>query len=982
MGENRFRIVIEADNKGRPVIKQAESDLDSLGNKAKGAGQKVDSAFSGMGRASSTLLSTLSGLVGVFGVGFGVAQVVAMADEYQNLNGRLKLVVATQQEQAAVEKELYESSQDARVGYGQTIDLYARMARATKEMNVERADLLTVTDSINKSLIISGASAEAANAALIQLGQGLASGTLRGEELTSVLEQAPRLAEAIASGMGVGIGELRRLGTEGELTAEKILGALLNQTEKINSEFAQMPKTIGQAMTVINNTLGKFISDTDRAGSLTASLAGGIIEVAEATDKWTEENDELLKQDIPAILGAAWDAMQFYDDEVEVLVEVLIAAKLAQLAFNGVVAANPYLVAAAAVVTLNESLKAYGLDLISVRDSAGRFADDIGDMYDVAAGDRDAMTGKWVAEGEQIGRQIAALKTELAAASQTEKPWYLFSAFPDAQAGAENVRRLTAEIEALQRRLSAVNADELKDSVAWFYAAQTTEKEPVKKSGPFVPMSDDEEKESSFFSSLRAQKPSAAAIAEAKKLADEWAKLKEELEKDIRIGGVDGLARDLMEIGIKAEELREAAVKGGGNSALVDSWEKQARSVALLNYNLDEQKKLVDQVAKAQGAWDSAAIAGMTGQEQAIARVRAEFDKNRQEVAESAGLLDKSSADVIIAIQAIDKAEERAVNTIVRTNELGGKSLEELAEKFRDIEKGAMSEFDRGLAEINEKFYEMRDVLPGLIELPGMTFEKLAELDERLAAQQEDAIDRFTRDEGKLTNYWQAMAAGAGSYGDTIEDVFRGIAEATENAFGSMDDMLVDFVVKGKFDFSGFIDSVLADLARLAIQKEVTGPLSSALMSFASGMFGGASSSAAVPFDTTTAVWAHSGGTVGFGGFGNGMRQVQSDLFRNAPRLHNGLAADEFPAILQRGETVTPKGQAAGGGGIVVNLIESPGGGGKVEQRDSGQGGEQMINIFVDQIKGSIARDVTMGSGVIPAAITQTYGLNRVPGGY
>ncbi len=243
-------------------------------------------------------LFSFQSAIAAVGVGLTGREIISTADQYSELAGRLRLVTESEAELAEIEERLFDLSQESRVGYGQTVDLYTRLARSTRDLKLSQEDLLEVTEAINKSLIISGASAEAADAALIQLGQGLASGTLRGEELNSVLEQAPRLAEALARGMGVTIGELRALGKEGKITAEKVVQALRAQAGAINDEFTRMPKTVGQAMTVLDNSIGRLISGTDRAGGVTGILAEKISDLAEKMDNLDQETVNLIGRDI------------------------------------------------------------------------------------------------------------------------------------------------------------------------------------------------------------------------------------------------------------------------------------------------------------------------------------------------------------------------------------------------------------------------------------------------------------------------------------------------------------------------------------------------------------------------------------------------------------------------------------------------------------------------------------------------------------
>ncbi|MGS5754402.1 tape measure protein, partial [Acinetobacter baumannii] len=123
---------------------------------------------------------------------------------------------------------------------------------------------------------ISGASAEAADAALVQFGQALASGTLRGEELNSVMEQTPALAKAIAKGMGITVGELRSVAAEGKITSQEIVKALKNVQDEVDALFAKTDITIGQSLTLLNNEITKFVGEAGKGSGAAQALSGSI----------------------------------------------------------------------------------------------------------------------------------------------------------------------------------------------------------------------------------------------------------------------------------------------------------------------------------------------------------------------------------------------------------------------------------------------------------------------------------------------------------------------------------------------------------------------------------------------------------------------------------------------------------------------------------------------------------------------------------
>lgn len=210
----------------------------------------------------------------------GVHELIKQADLWANLQGRLSLVTKSQQDLVDKQNALFAVAQRTRSQLEGTVDLYAKLTRATQSLNTTDAERLRVTETINKSMIISGAGAEEAAGAVRQLGQAFAAGALRGDELNSILEGAPRLAEAIAVGMGRTVGDLKTLGEQGKITGAAVMKALNSQAGAIDAEFAKMPQTVGQAFTQIQNAVLRYIGVTDQAGKMSAGLAGMLSTVA------------------------------------------------------------------------------------------------------------------------------------------------------------------------------------------------------------------------------------------------------------------------------------------------------------------------------------------------------------------------------------------------------------------------------------------------------------------------------------------------------------------------------------------------------------------------------------------------------------------------------------------------------------------------------------------------------------------------------
>lgn len=208
---------------------------------------------------------------------FSAGKLISYADSWTNLGNRLKLVTDGADEFRAAQTAVYNIAQNARAPLQATAELYQRIATNQDALGLSGQGVASIVDTISKTMAISGASTQAADAALVQLGQAFASGTLRGEELNSVMEQAPALAKAIADGLGIPIGELRTLGQAGQLTAQQVVGALQKMASGVDTQFSKMQATVGQSLTVLQNSIIAWVGHADEATGASKSLADGIL---------------------------------------------------------------------------------------------------------------------------------------------------------------------------------------------------------------------------------------------------------------------------------------------------------------------------------------------------------------------------------------------------------------------------------------------------------------------------------------------------------------------------------------------------------------------------------------------------------------------------------------------------------------------------------------------------------------------------------
>lgn len=261
------------------TTKKVKTGLERVCDSADKAGNKVDSLF-----------SKLRGLAMFAGVSLTLGSIVKTIDEWKVIEGQVNNVTKSQQESKAVQKEIYNIASRTRQQYGSTAELFTSVARNAQELKKSTKDILLFTEDVSNAMLLGGGSAASQEAALVQLGQALGSGTLRGDELNSIMEQAPRLAKAIAEGMGTTIGQLRQMGSEGKLTAQDVFNAIRGQSDRLKMELGKMPWTVGQASNKMQNALGKFFKEFEDKTGVIEGMAKRMAKFADYIEKLNLDN--------------------------------------------------------------------------------------------------------------------------------------------------------------------------------------------------------------------------------------------------------------------------------------------------------------------------------------------------------------------------------------------------------------------------------------------------------------------------------------------------------------------------------------------------------------------------------------------------------------------------------------------------------------------------------------------------------------------
>ena len=244
------------------TLKALESQYNAVAadaDKAAASAKKLGVSLQETQKPASGLMGSLRNLAGAF-LGIQTGQwLVGTSDQLTQINARLQLMTGSAEAAAEANDQIYQAAMRSRGAYTDMADLVSQLGTLAPDAfsdpagNLNTGELIAFAEQLQKQMALSGTSTQAAQAAMLQLTQGLASGVLRGEELNSVLEQTPMVAQTIADYMGVNVGTMRELASEGAITADVVKNALLGAAQETNAAFAQMPMTWGQVWTQMQN---------------------------------------------------------------------------------------------------------------------------------------------------------------------------------------------------------------------------------------------------------------------------------------------------------------------------------------------------------------------------------------------------------------------------------------------------------------------------------------------------------------------------------------------------------------------------------------------------------------------------------------------------------------------------------------------------------------------------------------------------------
>lgn len=271
MAESTIKVRITGD------AKNLESAIDTVSAKIENVmGTKLGGIVSkSLGKIPIAATTAAAGIAAVGTVaGIATGKLAEMSDQYTLISSRIAIMNDGMQSNKALLDMIYASANRARGSYYDMADTVAKLGTLVGEAFDSNEEMIFFAEQLNKQFKIGGASIQEQTAGMYQLTQAMASGRLQGDEFRSIMENAPMLAQAIAQEMGVPVGKLRELSSEGAITAEVIKNALVTTAEETNEKFDSIPMTFADSMQLLSNTATKAFEPV-------LSMLGGITQSEE-----------------------------------------------------------------------------------------------------------------------------------------------------------------------------------------------------------------------------------------------------------------------------------------------------------------------------------------------------------------------------------------------------------------------------------------------------------------------------------------------------------------------------------------------------------------------------------------------------------------------------------------------------------------------------------------------------------------------------
>lgn len=881
-------------------------DLDQMIKEQRRAQQHLDKTSSSLEGFQAKLTQVASAVAALASASYLIAQM----DAYTKLSAQLKLATDSTAEFSKAMGQVKQIAQEAQTDISGVAVLYARITSATKEMGTSQAQVAAVTRAVALSLKVSGAGANEAASATLQLSQAFATGTLRGEEFNAVNEASPRLMKALADGIGLPVGQLREMAAAGKLTSEVMANALPKALKDLEQE-AKSVQTIGGAFQQLRNEAALFIGEQASANGVVKVLTGGIAMLANnltllagimgtvAAVKLAKWMADLAQQAITtatanralaasnlataqANVAATAATVNMTTARVAELRQAVLSAQGASIlavATNGLIPAQVAAKTAAdahsvALLELSVAQKAVSVSSGIARGAVSLLGGPIGlittllglgvtawALWGKSAKEESAKAAE---EVELSGREIIASLDKQNAKLRERLALAKAGNVEAAKTGGKNEERLgtlLTEINDLKAKGANMTAmEQLRlidiqgeyDDINRALKTNRDLQEEVNDAGQRAKLPEWMKKYATDVEKANAE------VAKAKKELGEA--FTPELEKRIRDAFVTE-KKTPKPTKTPSEKFDGAGYLAGLETATATAWEKidlvEAESKRKNDVLLNEKKISVDV------------------HEKAINLIREKAAKERAAIAQ------REAVDAMMVSNAEIAARRQLEVEIARQDsEIAGASMGTRARNEMEQRLQLVQQFAQRAQQIED---QRRTALAQADEKDrariGNLYDEVLQIEQGYQGKSLAAYDAYVQRKRGVDEVWTNGANRAlENFVESARDTASQAQSLTEKAFQGMEDALVKFAQTGKLDFKSLADSIIADLIRIQVRQQMVSAMGGSkgdglfgmLMNGVTSLISGGSTAAAAPSTySLTSASNYSGGGLGLRLSGN-----------------------------------------------------------------------------------------------------------------
>jgi len=266
--------------KGFQILENQQKKVIANNGRLEKTNQRVSKSFDKVKTSGFELGRALRFIGGYL----GVKALLNYADTWTQIKSQLALITESDKERLSIQEQLYKIAQKTRQEMPATVDLFTKLTNNAKNLNLSEEKRLELTDLINKALVAGGGTSEENRRVLLQFGQALGIGKFAGQDLKAITQGNQGFAKTIAQGLGVDIGQLPEMGQKGQLTSQKVINAILKQSNQINKSFSKIAPTFKDSMTQISNSFGRLVNKLNEVTGAVNKIAYGMDKITKIID--------------------------------------------------------------------------------------------------------------------------------------------------------------------------------------------------------------------------------------------------------------------------------------------------------------------------------------------------------------------------------------------------------------------------------------------------------------------------------------------------------------------------------------------------------------------------------------------------------------------------------------------------------------------------------------------------------------------------